>query len=124
MMLPQLQLPWAKTSELSANSRLHWRKRHRLVQSQKINATALAREKGLHLARIPEGAAIHVTLTFCPPSRVSSFDDDNAVTAQKGALDAIAAVLRVDDSRFRLQAPQRGEKCRDGGVIVNIEVME
>lgn len=124
MMLPQIQLPWAKLSDFSGNARGSWAKRYRLIAKQKANADALAKEKGFHLIRVAGDAVLQVTLTFCPPSRVSSFDDDNAVTAQKGALDAIAAVLRVDDSRFRLQAPQRGEKSRDGGVIVNIEVME
>lgn len=122
MLLPQLTLPWTKLSELSANSRLHWSKKLRKVRAQKKLATHLAQEKGFHRIRIPADAEIRVTLTFCPPSTVSSFDDDNAVTAQKGALDAIAAVLKVDDSRFRLQAVERGERCRDGGVIVVMEV--
>lgn len=121
MILPQIILPWAKLSELSANSRLHWRKKHAKVKWQKLEATYLAQEKGLHLLSIPEGE-IRVTLHFCPPSRVGSFDDDNAITAQKGALDAIAAVLRVDDNRFRMQAPRRGDKCKDGAVIVQMEV--
>lgn len=122
MLLPQLKLPWAKTSELSANGRLHWSKKRRKVQAQKKLATYLAQEKGFHRIRIPAGAEIRVTLTFCAPSTVTSFDDDNAVTAQKGALDAIAAVLKVDDSRFRLQAVERGERCKSGAVIVLMEV--
>ena len=42
--LPRIILPWTKTSDLSANSRLHWRKRHSLVKAQKRTADALARE--------------------------------------------------------------------------------
>lgn len=123
-MLPQIILPWSKLSDFSGNARGSWGKSYRLIKKQKGVAAGLAKEKGLHLIRIPDDAEIRVTLTFCPPSTVNRFDDDNATAAQKGALDAIAAVLRVDDSRFRQQAPQRGEKSRYGGVIVNIEVME
>ena len=123
MLLPQIILPWAKLSDFSANARTHWAARARLVKEQRRTADALAREKGLHRIAVPDGE-IRVTLHFCPPSRVSTFDDDNAIAAQKGALDAIAAVLRVDDSRFRIQPPKRGDKSRDGGVIVQIEVIE
>lgn len=123
MMLPRIILPWAKLSELSGNSRLHWSARNRKVSAQKKLATYLAQEKGLHRVTVPEGAAVNVTLTFCPPSNVASFDDDNAVSAQKARLDAIAAVLRVNDSRFRLQTIRRGERCKDGAVIVQMEVV-
>lgn len=34
----------------------------------------------------------------------------------------IAAVLRVDDRRFRMQPPARGDRCKDGAVIVHVEV--
>jgi len=122
MMLPRLVLPWSKTSELSANSRLHWRKRHKLVVAQKRTADALAREAHWHLAKIPAAAEIRISLTFCPPSCVSSVDDDNAVSAQKGALDALAAVLGVNDRQFRIQAPVRGERCKAGAVIIEAEV--
>lgn len=122
MKLPQIILPWAKTSELSANSRLHWRKRHAKVVAQKRTADALAREKGWHKQSIPAGAEIRITLTFCPPSVGGSPDDDNAVSAQKGALDALAAVLGVNDRQFRIQAPMRGERCKAGAVIIEAEV--
>lgn len=65
--LPQIKLPWTKTSDLSANSRLHWRKRHALVKAQKRTADALAREAGWHKVRIPDDAKISINLTFCPP---------------------------------------------------------
>lgn len=122
MMLPRLILPWAKTSELSANSRLHWRKRHAKVKAQKHDTDALAREARWHLATIPADAEIRISLTFCPPSSVSTFDDDNAISAAKGALDALAAVLGVNDRQFRIQAPIRGERCKSGAVIIEAEV--
>ena len=120
-MIIRVILPWAKTSELSANSRLHWRRRAALVKAQKRAAYALALEAGWHKVSVPDGADIRVSLTFCPPPRGPVPDLDNALTAQKGALDALAAVLRVNDRRFRISI-QAGDRCRDGGVIVEIEV--
>lgn len=122
-MILRVILPWAKTSELSANSRLHWSKRARRVKAQRKMADALAREAGWHKARIPADAELRMTLIYCPPSTVTTVDDDNVVTANKGARDALAAVLRIDDGRIKLQAPIRGDRCRDGAVIVEVEVV-
>ena len=120
-MIIRVILPWEKTSELSANSRLHWRRRAALVKAQKRAAYALALEAGWHKVSVPDGADIRVSLTFCPPPRGPVPDLDNALTAQKGALDALAAVLRVNDRRFRISI-QAGDRCRDGAVIVRMEV--
>ena len=117
--LPRIILPWTKTSDLSANSRLHWRKRHALVKAQKRAADALAREAGWHKAAIHPDAKLVLRLIYCPPSNVSTVDDDNIITAHKGARDAFAAVLGIDDSQFTTVA-ERGEKCRFGAVIVHI----
>lgn len=122
-MILRVKLPWAKTSELSGNGRLHWRKRHQKVAAQKRMADALAREAGWHKARIPADAMLRLTLIYCPPSCVTTVDDDNVVSANKGARDALAAVLRVDDTRLQMAAPIRGERCRDGAVIVEVEVL-
>mgnify|MGYP000266961682 CR=1 FL=1 len=45
-MIIRVILPWEKTSELSANSRLHWRRRAALVKAQKRAAYARLREQG------------------------------------------------------------------------------
>lgn len=124
MKIARIILPWAKTSEFSMNARTHWAKRHRLVKAQKGMATSIAYHEGLHRAKslIPADSDLRVTLTCCPPSRTQYPDDDNLITAQKGALDAIAAVLQVNDQRFKIQPVQKGERSKDGGVIVEIEV--
>ena len=122
-MIIRVILPWEKTSDLSANSRLHWRRRAALVKAQKRAAYALALEAGWHKVSVPDGADIRVSLTFCPPPRGPVPDLDNALTAQKGALDALAAVLRVNDRRFWISI-QAGDRCRDGAVIVEMEVRE
>ena len=121
IVLPQVILPWTKTSQLSANSRLHWRRKAALIKAQKATAHALALEAGWHRISIPDGAIIEVVLTYCPPSGTVYPDDDNVVTAHKGARDALAAVIGVDDRRFRARAIP-GERCKQGGVIVNADV--
>lgn len=114
-----VRLPWAKTSELSGNARGSWQKRARLVKAQRRTADALAREAGMR--RLPEdhGGPIPVTLTYHPPLTVSRVDADNIVSANKGALDAIAAVLGVDDSRFVLTLMQ-GAPVKGGAVVVTV----
>ena len=123
MFLPRLILPWAKTSELSANSRLHWRKRNALVKAQKETTQALALEAGWHLASIPDGATVSYSLTYCLPSRVAHADDDNIITANKGARDALAAVLGIDDRNFRLSRIEQGERSKNGGIIIEAEIV-
>lgn len=122
MNLPRIILPWTKTSELSANSRLHWRRKAPLIKAQKATAHALALEAGWHRISIPDGAIIEVVLTYCPPSGTVYPDDDNVVTAHKGARDALAAVIGVDDRRFRARAIP-GERCKSGAVIVDARIV-
>ena len=123
IVLPRLILPWTKTSQLSANSRLHWRRKAQLIKAQKATTHALALGAGWHRIRIPEGAIIDVVLTYCPPSQGGFPDDDNVLTAHKGARDSLAAVLGVDDRRFRARAIP-GERCKLGAVIVDAAVVD
>ncbi|CAM3092762.1 hypothetical protein PANO111632_02710 [Paracoccus nototheniae] len=122
MIIGRITLPWTKTSRLSMNARTHWRTRHRLVKYQKFVADTLGREAGWHKLQLPEEGDIRVVLTCCPPAGVQYPDDDNLITAQKGALDALAAVLRVNDRRFKVQEPVRGDRCKDGAVIVEMTI--
>ena len=122
MYLPKLILPWTKTSDLSANARGGWKKRHRLTVAQRKAADAIAREAGWHKQTIPDDAKLHMRLIYCPPSRGGVPDDDNVLAAHKGARDAFAAVLKIDDRRIRGEAVL-GERCKDGGVIVLMEIL-
>lgn len=122
MMLPRIILPWTKTSDLSANARSHWRKRHRLTAAQKDTTAWLAKAAGWGAVVVPDGAEVHLTLTFCPPSRGGFPDDDNVIAAHKGARDALAVVLSIDDRRFRALAIP-GERCKGGAVIVDARIV-
>lgn len=121
-LLPRIVLPWTKTSDLSSNSRLHWRKQHTLRTRQKRMADALAREAGWHKVTLPADARLVLRIIYCPPNRVSKVDDDNIITAHKGARDALAKVLGIDDSQFTTVA-ERGEKRRSGAIIITVEAV-
>lgn len=121
--LPMIRLPWTKTSDLSRNSRKHWGKTHKLDKQQKKDAFNACLESGIHKHRPKKGEELIVTVIFCPPSGTVYPDMDNALTANKAALDQIAAILRVDDSVFR-PIPIHGERSKHGGVLVSIEVVE
>lgn len=122
MILACLNLPWPPRV-LSPNGRpRHWTERNKAKLAQQKAADALAREARLHLATIPDGAAIKLTATAFPKPRGPYPDDDNLTASLKAARDAIAAVMKVDDKRMQWQPVQKGERCRDGAVLVTIEV--
>ena len=124
--LPQFHLPWPERGLWPNVSKgQHWSKTHRARQQQKARASMEAMAAGLHLrkASVPAEALIGIHWTFCPTIRTSHYDDDNAEAAMKSARDAIAAVLGVDDSRF-IATKERGDKCRDGAVIVNMRILD
>jgi len=117
MILPAITMPWPD-APLWPNSR-----RHRMVvaahrKQQRALAYGLAVERGMHRLNVPEGV-VRVSLFFCPPS-LRSFDTDNAVASMKGAIDGLADALHINDRWFQ-PVPYRGEKCRDGGVLIVAE---
>ena len=117
MILPTITMPWPD-APLWPNSR-----RHRMVvaahrKQQRALAYGLAVERGMHRLNVPEGV-VRVSLFFCPPS-LRSFDTDNAVASMKGAIDGLADALHINDRWFQ-PVPYRGEKCRDGGVLIVAE---
>ena len=121
--LPRIYLPWTKTSALSANARTHWATKARLVKAQRRIADALARKAGWHKIDVPAGASLHMRLTYCPPSVGGLPDDDNVLTAHKGARDAFADVLGINDRSIRGTAVL-GNRCKDGAVIVDMTIEE
>lgn len=120
MIIARVNLPWSKTSDFSLNSRAHWAVRHRRVKAQKRTTTLLAMQAGWHNIRLPDDGRVRMRLTLCPPTRGPWPDDDNALTANKGALDALADVLGINDRRFQ-PIVERGERCQHGAVIVTLE---
>lgn len=122
MIVARLTLPWPPRV-LSPNGRpKHWTERNKAKLAQQRAADALAREARLQFATIPDGATIKLTPVACPKPHGPYPDDDNLTASLKAARDAIAAVMKVDDKRFQWQPVQKGERCKDGAVIVCVEV--
>ena len=119
--LPQIKLPWPAT-ELWPNRQKGrpWTYSYPAKRAQ-VDATADACvAAGLHRLTVADGP-ISLVLIACPPTR-NRWDGDGLEGALKAARDTIARALGVDDSRFDARV-ERGDPCRDGGVIVRMEVI-
>ena len=119
MMFPQFSLPWPPTGMSPNGSHGHWSAKSKSAKCYKDACAWILRSKGI--TRV-DGHSADLTLTFCPPS-LRKYDLDNALARAKQGLDAIAEAIGIDDSQWRSITLERGEKCRDGAIIVIIEVM-
>lgn len=119
--LPQIILPWP-APKLWPNRQKGrpWTFGYADKRAQ-VDATAQACvDAGLHRLTVADGP-ISLVLIACPPTR-NRWDGDGLEGALKAARDTIARALGVDDSRFDARV-ERGERSRDGGVIVVMEVI-
>ena len=117
MSVPKIILPWppAATSP-NAKGQGKWRAKSEAAKSYKRTCWAICLEKKV---RPVDALAVDATITFCPPSG-RRYDLDNALASCKQGLDAIAEAIGVDDSKWRSITLERGERCKNGGVIVHI----
>ena len=119
--LPQITLPWP-APKLWPNRQKGrpWTFGYADKRAQ-VDATAqTCVDAGLHRLTVADGP-ISLVLIACPPTR-NRWDGDGLEGALKAARDTIARALGVDDSRFDARV-ERGERSRDGGVIVVMEVI-
>lgn len=120
MLLPEIVLPWPEAN-CWPNRSQHHMALHRARKAQRTNAAWIAVAAGWKV--YPEEVSrVQIDLIFCAPSRTSRFDLDNGLAAMKGALDGLSSVLGVDDSLFR-PSLWRGDKSKDGGIIVQAEIV-
>lgn len=118
--LPRIIIGWP-VAALWRNRKAHWAAEKRSRDAQRHEAWGSAKAAGW--TRAPDGTCeVIVTLTFCPPSRTSRFDLDGALSACKGLLDGLAQGLGVDDAIF-VPVLRRGDKCKNGGVIVDARIV-
>lgn len=115
----RLTLSWPAAA-LWRNRKAHWATEKKARDAQREAAFWLATLAGSRKMPFPPHR-VHLTMTFCGPTRTSRFDLDGGLTACKGAIDGIAACLGVDDSLFSYTL-ERGEKCKNGAVIITVEV--
>ena len=113
--MTEIILPWPP-KELSPNARLHWARLAKAKRTYREACAYTAREQGLERM---SADALHLTLTFFPPSR-RAFDLDGLLSRMKSGLDGLADVLGVDDSRWSLTI-KKGDKV---GGFVRVEVAQ
>lgn len=118
MILPRIQLDWP-AQPLWPNRQKHWRTTRAAQGVHRDAAFYTAKAAGWSRPIFPVHG-LHLDLTFCAPS-ARRYDLDNALAAMKAAIDGLARCIKVDDSLFSYSL-QRGEKSKNGGVIVVAEV--
>lgn len=91
-------LPWPP-SELSPNKRQHWAQLAKAKKLYRATCATQARIQGLDRMAVN---AVHLKLTFYPPTR-HRFDLDNLLARMKSGLDGLADVIGVDDSCWTLE---------------------
>lgn len=120
--LPRIILPWPDP-ELWPNRMKghHWSSSYPQKRAARLMASSRCIDAGYHLITVAPGP-IRITFIACP-SRNHLWDDDGLQGALKQHRDTIARALGVDDSRFDARV-ERGDPCRDGAVLVEIEVIQ
>ena len=111
-----IELSWPAT-QLSPNKLQHPMVLYRYKKAAKIEAgwaTKLVRP----FDWAPPEGDIPIHFIAHPPKNWSTGDADNLVARCKAHLDGIAAVLEVNDSRFRAPTVEWADKCERGKLIV------
>ncbi len=118
----QSDLDLARTSHRDAEAQVD------LTQAQvdQAKATLASAELDLGYTTIisPVNGTVvsRIVVVACPPPRVSRYDFDNLAKRLKPAFDALADALGVDDGEWRAMVLERGERCKAGAVIVEVEI--
>lgn len=94
-MTQTIRLPWP-SRDLHPNARVHWSKKAKAARAAREDAAWWAKAAG---ARKIKAESIVATLTFIPPD-ARRRDLDGMVTSIKSALDGIADIIGVDDSKW------------------------
>lgn len=117
-------VPWPPSGLSPNGSQGDYRGKARLASAYKARCALLMMEKGRAVKRMPPGSVVQrVIVVACPPPKVSRYDFDNLARRLKPAFDALADALGVDDGDWRVMVLERGERSRDGGVILQVEVI-
>lgn len=115
-MVAVIKLPWPPAAMSPNGAHGHWAGKSSAAKAYKLACWAVCKERDV---RPVEASSVDVTVIFCPPS-LRRYDLDNALARIKQGLDAVADAIGVDDGQWRSITLERGEKCKDGGVIVHV----
>lgn len=113
--MTRVELPWPDR-RLHPNARGHWSKRASAAKNSRRAAAWIAIGAGLSKL---EGDAITATVTFHAPDNRRR-DLDGMLSSCKSALDGLADVIGVDDSRWSLSIRKAEPRPPHGAVIVEI----
>lgn len=112
----RVTLPWPPRETSANGSQGKWRKKSEAAKSYKATCTWMIRA-----AKVPRiDFEPLVSVTFCPPSRVSRFDLDNTLGRAKQGLDALADALGVDDAQWPEMRLKRGLKGGVGSIVIDV----
>lgn len=120
MSVPQIILPWPPAAISPNGSQGKFWAKASAAKAYKATCWAICKERNV---RPVEAVAVEATIIFCPPT-ARRYDLDNALARIKQGLDAIAEAIGVDDSKWRSITLERGERCKNGGVIVHIHEVQ
>lgn len=120
MSVPQIILPWPPTAMSPNGAKGKFWAKATAAKAYKATCWAICKERNV---RPVEAGAVEATIIFCPPT-ARRYDLDNALARIKQGLDAIAEAIGVDDSQWRSITLERGERCKNGGVIVHIHEVQ
>ena len=112
--MTKIYFPWLD-ARLSPNKRIDRRALIGVKRDAKDLATLLTFESGLVLL----DTDLQIKITFCPPDKRRR-DLDNLYATFKAYQDGIFEALSLDDSLIDRVILQRGEKVKDGYVIVEL----
>jgi len=111
-----VELPWPDRV-LHPNARVHWAKKAKAAKQARDDAAWWAKAAGFKRMK---AEALNVTAIFCPPDKRRR-DIDSMLSSIKSALDGIADVVGVDDSRWAIVLRKEAPK-EHGAVRIEIEV--
>lgn len=112
-----VELPWP-SRDLHPNARVHWSRRAKAATKARRDASWLAVAAGVEPIT---AKALQVTAVFTPPDNRQR-DVDGMLSACKSAIDGIADVLGVDDSKWVFNLRRAAPKA-PGTVRIEIEVV-
>ena len=113
-----ITLTFAWPADTSANARLHWANRARMVKANRAEGFYVARQ--FTAEGLPPGKYT-ATFTFYPPTR-RRYDDDNLMARVKGHRDGFCQALGIDDNCLHAVLAF-GAVEKPGRVVVTIEAM-
>lgn len=115
MNLASVELPWP-SRDLHPNARVHWSKKAKAVKQAREDAAWWAKAAGVK--RIKEDA-LSVNVVFFPPDNRRR-DVDGMLSSLKPAIDGIADVTGVDDSKWQISIRKASPRPPFGAVRVEI----